>query len=301
MAPSVYCHMRTRATSVWTLNNCFAALVCPYHELGTVLANLGIGTGAQSCFASTRQGYGSSSYSAKGFSHSSIQWSIFCPFYLSCWSQHFLSSSNLDMLFFSNREGWWLFACWVSIPGSCAWGVIHNPCGISFNDRAAVVFAGSCQPRGGHLFFSFSPIWRLLDGLMRAVVIFDADINFHNGVGAFRRRSAHQTGLSQNVKCWRAECPNSKHLYSHHHLQLLFHLTMRSNDPSYFLQAIHPLFCSDLLAPTGELPFLLQPRVLQVYQYAASQFNSVRSKVLLWFSERIKFAGVCVHNEIQAS
>jgi hypothetical protein len=76
---------------------------------------------------------------------------------------------------------------------------------------------------------------------------------------------------------------------------------MRSNDPSYFLQAIHPLFCSDLLAPTGELPFLLQPRVLQVYQYAASQFNSVRSKVLLWFSERIKFAGVCVHNEIQAS
>lgn len=29
--------------------------------------------------------------------------------------------------------------------------------------------------------------------------------------------------------------------------------------PSYFLQAIHPLFCSDLLAPTGELTFLLQP------------------------------------------
>jgi len=154
MAPSVYCHMRTRATSVWTLNNCFAALVCPYHELGIVLANLGIGTGAQSCFASTRQGYGSSSHSAKGFctvpfsSHFSIP---------SIWAVG-VNISNLDMLFFSNREGWWLFACWVSIPGSCARGVLHNPCGISFNDRAAVVFAGSCQARGGHLFFSFSPI-----------------------------------------------------------------------------------------------------------------------------------------------
>lgn len=148
--------------------------------------------------------------------------------------------SNLDMLFFSNREGWWLFACWVSIPGSCARGVVHNPCGISFNDRAAVVFAGSCQPRGGHLFFSFSPIWRLLDGVIRAVVILDADVNFHNGVGAFRNRIAHQTGLSQNVKCWRAECPNSKHLCSHHHLQLLFHLTMRSNDtlPIFFKKLI---------------------------------------------------------------
>jgi hypothetical protein len=154
MAPSVYCHMRTRATSVWTLNNCFAALVCPYHELGIVLANLGIGTGAQSCFASTRQGYGSSGYSAKGFSTVPFSSHFSIP---SIWAVG-VNISNLDMLFFSNREGWWLFACWVSIPGSCARGVVHNPCGISFNDRAAVVFAGSCQPRGGHLFFSFSPI-----------------------------------------------------------------------------------------------------------------------------------------------